>query len=199
MGNVKKSVAERTRHKRLYERRVNKRQMQKQESKVDLGKVLDAGLVVTKSSETESEVHDTSNSSRLGDDTDTDDADNKPIYDEDLMAESTKNVDLKAQLQEKVFVITALKNELRKLKGNSVDTKFAKPPILGKPTLKPIRNQLVVRQPNAFKSERPKISKPRFASQVDVKNDLSKPITQHYLPKERKSAFVKPHHVIASS
>ncbi|GJT40404.1 hypothetical protein Tco_0940269 [Tanacetum coccineum] len=198
MGNVKKSVAERTRHKRLYERRVNKRQMQKQESKVDLGKVLDAGLVVTKSSETESEVQDTS-SSRLGDDTDTDDAYNKPIYDEDLMAESTKNADLKAQLQEKVFVITALKNELRKLKGNSVDTKFAKLSILGKPTLKPIRNQLVVRQPNAFKSERPKISKPMFASQVDVKNDLSKPVTQQYLPKERKSAFIKPHHVIASS
>ncbi|GKG31742.1 hypothetical protein Tco_0426692, partial [Tanacetum coccineum] len=35
MGNVKKSVAERTRHQRQYERRVNKRQMQMQESKID--------------------------------------------------------------------------------------------------------------------------------------------------------------------
>ncbi|GKD38833.1 hypothetical protein Tco_1259040 [Tanacetum coccineum] len=51
----------------------------------------------------------------------------------------------------------------------------------------------------AFKSERPRISKPRFASQVDVNNDLSKPVTTHYLPKERESAVVKPHHVIASS
>ncbi|GJU12928.1 hypothetical protein Tco_1135324 [Tanacetum coccineum] len=78
------------------------------------------------------------------------------------------NADLKAQIQEKVFAIAALKNELRKLKENSIDTKFAKTSVLGKPVLQPLINQLVVRQPNAFKSERPKISKPRFASQVDV-------------------------------
>nr|GEV22827.1 actin-binding, cofilin/tropomyosin type [Tanacetum cinerariifolium] len=55
MGNVKKLVAERTRHQRQYERRVNKRQMRMQESKVDTGKALDADLVVTKSSRTESQ------------------------------------------------------------------------------------------------------------------------------------------------
>ncbi|GJS88627.1 hypothetical protein Tco_0771263 [Tanacetum coccineum] len=109
------------------------------------------------------------------------------------------NADLKAQIQEKVFAIAALKNELRKLKGNSVDTKFAKTLILGKPVLKSLRNQSVVRQPNAFKSERPKISKPRFASQVDVEKDLSKPVTQHYLTKEKEYAFAKPNHMIASS
>ncbi|GJV12557.1 hypothetical protein Tco_1354098 [Tanacetum coccineum] len=43
------------------------------------------------------------------------------------------------------------------------------------------------------------MAEPRFASQVDVNNDLSKPVTTHYLPKERESAIVKPHHVIASS
>ncbi|GJS67439.1 hypothetical protein Tco_0682003 [Tanacetum coccineum] len=74
---------------------------------------------------------------------------------------SIENADLKAHLQEKVFAIAALKNELRKLKGNSVDTKFA--------------------------------------SQVDVKNDLSKPVTQHYFPKGREFAFSKPHHMITSS
>ncbi|GJY58620.1 hypothetical protein Tco_0458512 [Tanacetum coccineum] len=47
LGNVKKSVAERTRHQRQYERRVNKRQMQTQESKIDTGKALDADLVDT--------------------------------------------------------------------------------------------------------------------------------------------------------
>ncbi|GJZ47531.1 hypothetical protein Tco_0601363 [Tanacetum coccineum] len=159
MGNVKKSVAERTRHQRQYDRRANKRQIQTQESKVDTGKAVDADLVVTKSSGTESEVQDTS--SRSGNDTDNDDAEIRPIYDEEPMAEtyeelydyikktrvqtkdhidslivqlnnkSTDNVDLKAQIQEKVFAIAALKNELRKLKGNSVDTKresdFAKP------------------------------------------------------------------------
>nr|GEW83116.1 retrotransposable element Tf2 [Tanacetum cinerariifolium] len=125
--------------------------------------------------------------SRSGNDAHTDDADIRLIYDEDPMDE------------ERGFAIAALKNKLRKLTGNSVNTKFAKSSILGKPVLQPHRNQSVVRQPTAFKSERPRISKPRFASQVDVYNDLSKPVTTHYLPKERESAVVKPHHVIASS
>ncbi|GJZ95785.1 actin-binding, cofilin/tropomyosin type protein [Tanacetum coccineum] len=82
-----------------------------------------------------------------------------------------KNDEFKAQLQEKGFAIAALKNKLRKLKGNSVNTKFAKPSILGKP--------------------------PRFASQFDVHNELSKPVTTHYLSKGKESACAKPHHMIA--
>ncbi|GKD06349.1 hypothetical protein Tco_1181323, partial [Tanacetum coccineum] len=108
-----------------------------------------------------------------------------------------KNDDFKAQLREKGFAITALKNELRKLTGNSVNTKFAKSSILGKPDLQPRRNQSVVRQQTAFKSEQPRISKQRFASQVDVNNDLSKPVTTHYSPKERESVVSKPYHLIA--
>nr|GEW64677.1 hypothetical protein [Tanacetum cinerariifolium] len=108
------------------------------------------------------------------------------------------NADLKAQIQEKVFAIAALKNDLRKLKGNSVDTKFAKTSVLRKPVLQSLRNQSVVRQPNAFKSERPQMSKPRFASQVDLNNKFSRPETQHYLPKKRESVFEKPDHMIAS-
>ncbi|GJT90835.1 hypothetical protein Tco_1079680 [Tanacetum coccineum] len=315
LGNVKKSVAERTRHQRQYERRVNKRQMQTQESKIDTGKALDADLVNTESIRTDSTVQD--DNSRSGNDTDADDADIRPIYDEEPMAEvqltaecnifaigqqhteqpeiinkgrvdqypekcqvkshmldslpdnqtteyskqslesenillkkvvsqfqkdsrmeahcialelkyqnqalklgqhgqilneiSNKvkikkeidvletmniklehsvaklrkenetlkkhykdlydsikitrsntieqttyllvnNVDLKAQIQEKVFAIAALKNDLRKLKGNSIDTKFAKTSVLGKHVLQSLRNQSVVRQPNAFKS-----------------------------------------------
>ncbi|GKB78397.1 gag-pol polyprotein [Tanacetum coccineum] len=109
------------------------------------------------------------------------------------------NAELKAQIQEKVFAIAALKNDLRKLKGNSVDTKFDKTSVLGKPVLPSLRNQSVVRQPNAFKSARAQMSKQRFASQVDVNKNLSKPVTQHYLPKKTESAFAKPDHVIASS
>ncbi|GJV87987.1 hypothetical protein Tco_1531925 [Tanacetum coccineum] len=243
-----------------------------QASKIDTGKAIYADLVVTKSSETESEVQD--DSSRSGNDIDAEDADIRPIYDEEPMAEvqltaewqhgeilnetsnkakikkeivvlETKNielehsvaklrkendtlkkhykdlydsikitrsktieqitsllannVDLKAQIQEKVFAIATLKNDLRKLKGNSVDTKFAKTSVLGKPILQSLRNQSVVRQPNAFKSERPQMSKQRFASQVDVNNNLSRPVTQHYLPKRRESVFAKPDHMIASS
>ncbi|GKA53532.1 hypothetical protein Tco_0746847, partial [Tanacetum coccineum] len=85
------------------------------------------------------------------------------------------NADLKAQIQEKVFAIDALKNDLRKLKGN------------------------IVRQPNAFKSERPQMSKPWFASQVDVNHNLLRPVTQHYLPKRSESVFSKHNHMIASS
>ncbi|GJW63856.1 hypothetical protein Tco_0115740 [Tanacetum coccineum] len=107
-----------------------------------------------------------------------------------------QNAEFKAQLQEKGFVIAALKNELRKLTGNTMNTKFSKSSILGKPVLQPCRNQLVVRQPIAFKSERPRISKPRYASQVDVNNDLPKPVTTHYLPKGKESAYAKPHHMI---
>ncbi|GJZ65236.1 hypothetical protein Tco_0621932 [Tanacetum coccineum] len=109
------------------------------------------------------------------------------------------NVDLKAQIQEKVFAIAALKNDLRKLKGNRVDTKFAKTSVFGKPVLQSLRKQYVVRQPNAFKSESPQMSKPRFTSQVDMSNNLSRPVTQHYLPKRRESVSAKPDHIITSS
>ncbi|GJZ02382.1 hypothetical protein Tco_0520343 [Tanacetum coccineum] len=91
---------------------------------------------------------------------------------EQLNKKSNENADVLAQIQKKGFAVAALKNELRKLTGNSVNTKFTKPSILGKPVGQPLKNQSVVRQPTAFKSERPRISKPRFASQVDVNNNL---------------------------
>nr|GEW26208.1 hypothetical protein [Tanacetum cinerariifolium] len=116
-----------------------------------------------------------------------------------LNCKLVENTDLKAQIQEKVFVNVALKNELRKFKGNSVGTKFAKTSILGKPVLQPPRNQSIVRQPNAFKSERTNFSKPRFASHVDVNNVFSKPVTPYYFPKVRESTPAKPHHVNAPS
>ncbi|GJW09846.1 integrase, catalytic region, zinc finger, CCHC-type containing protein, partial [Tanacetum coccineum] len=87
-----------------------------------------------------------------------------------INSKTIENANLKAQIQEKVFANVALKNELRKLKGNSVDTKFTKPSSLRKP----------------------------FASQVDVNNVLSKPVTPYYLPKVRESVIAKPYHVIAS-
>ncbi|GJZ13095.1 hypothetical protein Tco_0548325 [Tanacetum coccineum] len=192
--------------------------MQTTKDKVDSSKALDASLVDIESSGTALKEQDTS--SKLGNDTHADDADIGPIYDEEPMAKHykelydsikttrAKNIEhttslianndkFKAQLQEKGFAIAALKNKLRKLTRNSVNTKFAKSSILGKPALQPRRNQSVVRQPTAFKSERPRFSKQRFASQVDVNNDLSKPVTTHYLPKERESVVAKPHHMIA--
>ncbi|GJT26853.1 retrovirus-related pol polyprotein from transposon TNT 1-94 [Tanacetum coccineum] len=63
MANVKKSVAERTHHKRQYDRRMKERQMYSRESKVVSSKALDASLVVTECSETKSDEHITRSSS----------------------------------------------------------------------------------------------------------------------------------------
>ncbi|GJZ76313.1 retrovirus-related pol polyprotein from transposon TNT 1-94, partial [Tanacetum coccineum] len=65
-----------------------------------------------------------------------------------INAKSVENSDLNAQLQEKVFAITALKNELRKLKGkNVVDTAVSKPnatiaPGMFKLDIEPISHRL---------------------------------------------------------
>ncbi|GJV96112.1 retrovirus-related pol polyprotein from transposon TNT 1-94 [Tanacetum coccineum] len=138
MESVKKSIDERAQHKREYESRVNERQIQTTKQKIDTSNALDSSSVIIESNGTELQKQDTS--SRSGND-----ADIRPIYDEEPMA------------------------------------------------------GFVVIQPTAFKSERPRISKPRFASQVDVNNDLSKPVTTHYLTKESESVVAKPHQVIASS
>ncbi|GJV66207.1 hypothetical protein Tco_1477035 [Tanacetum coccineum] len=79
------SINKRALHKREHDSRVNERQMQTTEEKVDTSKALDASLVDTKSSGTESVEQDTS--SRSGNDAHADDADIKPIYDEEPMAE----------------------------------------------------------------------------------------------------------------
>ncbi|GJZ32561.1 hypothetical protein Tco_0577997 [Tanacetum coccineum] len=63
MESVKKSIDERAQLKRQYDRRVNKRLMQMQESKVVSSKALDASLVVTECSGTKSDEHITSSSS----------------------------------------------------------------------------------------------------------------------------------------
>ncbi|GJW77173.1 retrovirus-related pol polyprotein from transposon TNT 1-94 [Tanacetum coccineum] len=112
---------------------------------INIIKALDDGLVVTKSSGTKSNKQDTSSS--LGNDTThAVDANIIPVNDQEPLAEKTRvqtkehndsliaqlnqnsneNADLKAQIQEKVFATAALKNELRKLKGNNCTTKFLK-------------------------------------------------------------------------
>nr|GFA40916.1 hypothetical protein [Tanacetum cinerariifolium] len=96
--------------------------------------------------------------------------------------------DLKAQLQDKGIVISELKKLIEKLKGKSVDTKFEK--------------SSVIRQPNAFKSQRPSVlgkpttfsnsfirkdfSKSTSVTQNNVSNDFSKPVTAQTLPSNKK-------------
>ncbi|GKF78132.1 hypothetical protein Tco_0230602 [Tanacetum coccineum] len=85
MESVKKSIGERAQHKREYESRVNERQIQTTEEKTNTSNALDASSVIIESNGTESKEQDTS--SRLGNDAHVDDADIRPIYDEEPIAE----------------------------------------------------------------------------------------------------------------
>nr|GFC67542.1 hypothetical protein [Tanacetum cinerariifolium] len=96
--------------------------------------------------------------------------------------------DLKAQLQDKGIVISELKKLIEKLKGKSMDTKIEK--------------LTVIRQPNAFKSQRPSVlgkpttfsnsfvrkdfSKSTSVTQNNESNDFSKPVTAQTLPTNKK-------------
>nr|GEW29279.1 hypothetical protein [Tanacetum cinerariifolium] len=104
---------------------------------------------------------------------------------------------LKAQLQDKNIPISDLKKLIEKIKGKSMDNNFKKQSILRKLPLQPIRNQPMVRQPTAYKSERSQLPRHQFASQVGVSHDLTKPVTLHYWPQVRKSSFSKPYDVNA--
>nr|GFA18088.1 retrovirus-related Pol polyprotein from transposon TNT 1-94 [Tanacetum cinerariifolium] len=73
-----------------------------------------------------------------------------------MMSKSFES-DLKAQLQDKGIVISELKKLMEKQKGKSMDTKFEK--------------SLVIRQPNAFKGQRPSVlGKPTTFSNSILKN-----------------------------
>ncbi|GKD72456.1 hypothetical protein Tco_1330738 [Tanacetum coccineum] len=79
MESLRESIQERAKHKQEYDRRMNDIMMQSKEGKVDSSKALDAGLVVTKSNETESERHVSSSRSRK--DTHAKDADINSVND----------------------------------------------------------------------------------------------------------------------
>ncbi|GJY21439.1 hypothetical protein Tco_0394005 [Tanacetum coccineum] len=92
--------------------------------------------------------------------------------------------DLKAQLQDKGIAISELKKLIEKMKGKSVETKFEK--------------SSVIRQPNAFKSQRQSIlgkpatfsdslaktdfSKSKSVTTKNVSHDFSKTVTAQILP-----------------
>nr|GEV55187.1 hypothetical protein [Tanacetum cinerariifolium] len=116
-----------------------------------------------------------------------------------LMLAPESDEDLKAQLQDKGIVISELKKLIEKLRGKSVNTKFEK--------------SSVIRQPNAFTSQRPSIlgkpttflnsferkdfSKSKYVTQNNVSNDFSKPVTAQTLPPNKKS-ILKNTNVLAS-
>ncbi|GKB79371.1 retrovirus-related pol polyprotein from transposon TNT 1-94, partial [Tanacetum coccineum] len=82
-------------------------------------------------------------------------------------------------------------------KGTSTNTKFANQSTERKPSLQPLRNNFIVRQPNAFQSERTKFSITRVPQKVDETNDLSNPVTSNSVPTPQESKVVKNDNVIA--
>ncbi|GJX40148.1 retrovirus-related pol polyprotein from transposon TNT 1-94 [Tanacetum coccineum] len=82
-------------------------------------------------------------------------------------------------------------------KGTSANTKFANQSIMGKPFSQPIRNNFVMRQPNAFKSDHSKFSNNQDPHKVDKTNDLSKPVTSNSVPITKESSVVKNDNVLA--
>ncbi|GJU75241.1 hypothetical protein Tco_1272311 [Tanacetum coccineum] len=82
-------------------------------------------------------------------------------------------------------------------KGTSTNTKFANQSTERKPSFQSLRNNFVVRQPNAFQFERPKFSKTRVPQKVDETNDLSNLVTSNSIPTPQESKVVKNDNVIA--
>nr|GEX66269.1 hypothetical protein [Tanacetum cinerariifolium] len=85
MESIKKSIDERSQHKREYSR-VNKSQMQSKKGKVDSSKELDASLAITECSRTKSDKQDTSSNS-WNCIAHAVDADSKPVNDQVPFAE----------------------------------------------------------------------------------------------------------------
>ncbi|GKB14442.1 hypothetical protein Tco_0848365 [Tanacetum coccineum] len=90
--------------------------------------------------------------------------------------------DSKAEKDQFLKEINHLRNQLENLKGKSVETKFDKSSILGKP---PSDKHLINSQ----------ISKSWFIPKIVVQKDLSKPVTAQSLPKNEKDQFLKKLHL----
>ncbi|GJX52192.1 hypothetical protein Tco_0280561, partial [Tanacetum coccineum] len=86
--------------------------------------------------------------------------------------------DSKAEKDQFLKEINHLRTQLENLKGKSVQTKFDKHSILGKP---PADKLLINSQ----------ISKSWFTPKVDVQKSLSKPVTTQSLPKNEKDQLLK--------
>ncbi|GKD28732.1 hypothetical protein Tco_1239510, partial [Tanacetum coccineum] len=93
--------------------------------------------------------------------------------------------------------IERLQAQLGDLKGTSTNTKFANESIERKPFLQSLSNQFVVRQPNAFRSERLNFSKTRILQKADKTHDLSNPVTSNSVPTTKESKVVDYNKVIA--
>nr|GEZ54669.1 hypothetical protein [Tanacetum cinerariifolium] len=97
--------------------------------------------------------------------------------------------DFKAQLQDKGIVISELKKLIEKIKGKSVDTKFEKSSVIRQPNAFKIQRPSVLGKPTTFSNSflRKDFSKSTSVTQTHVSNDFSKPVTAQTLPTNKKS------------
>ncbi|GJX32735.1 hypothetical protein Tco_0242590 [Tanacetum coccineum] len=106
--------------------------------------------------------------------------------------------DLKAQLQDKGIAISELKKLIEKMKGKSVETKFEKPSVIRQPNAFKSQRQSVLGKPATFSDSLAKtdFSKSKSVTTNNVSNDFSKPVTAQILPQNVKS-ILKNTNVIA--
>ncbi|GJR86952.1 retrovirus-related pol polyprotein from transposon TNT 1-94 [Tanacetum coccineum] len=102
-----------------------------------------------------------------------------------------ENAKIRAQLFDKVS------EQKDTTKGTSINTKFANQSTVRKQFLQSLRNKSVVRQPNAFQSERPTFSKTQVPQMVDKTNDLSNPVTSNSVPTTKEPKVIENDKVIA--
>ncbi|GJW00237.1 hypothetical protein Tco_1555488 [Tanacetum coccineum] len=219
MESVKKSIDERAQHKREYDSWVNERQMQTTEEKVDTSKALDASLVDTKSSGTELKVQDTRSISR--NDAHADDANIRPIYDEEPMAkvQMTAEINVFATGQQHTeqpefnnegkvdqnaeqchdtchFPAKLIDNQSTKLSNQSLESEN----ICLKKTVTQFQKDFLRMEAHCvnleLKYQNQALKEGQHGQFSKVKSNEAK--IKHDID-ERESVVVKPHHVIASS
>ncbi|GJU02486.1 hypothetical protein Tco_1112824 [Tanacetum coccineum] len=163
-------------------------------------KSIDERALHKRDSETTFEKSDECNSS--GNDTDTDDTNIKPVYDEEPMADVqlTAECNVVAKEQQHAKQLDLINEERVYQDAKQCHDKR---PFLAKLT----KNKITKLSHQSLKSENSRLKNTvaqeyvifAFASHVGVNNDLSKPVTPHSFPYIREYAFAKPNHVIAPS
>ncbi|GJT31215.1 retrovirus-related pol polyprotein from transposon TNT 1-94, partial [Tanacetum coccineum] len=105
---------------------------------------------------------------------------------------------LKAQLQDKGIAISELKKLIEKMKGKSVETKFEKSSVIRQPNAFKSQRQSVLGKPAIFSDslEKKDFSKSKSVTKNNVTNDFLKLVTAQILPQNIKS-ILKNTNVIA--
>ncbi|GJU23625.1 ribonuclease H-like domain-containing protein [Tanacetum coccineum] len=192
MDYVKKSIEKRALHKMEYDSRVNERLTQTTEEKVDSSKVLDDSLVIIESNGTESQQQDTS--SRSGNDAHVDDADIRPIYNEEPVDEVQTTAEIN------VFAIGQQHTEQPELNNEGEVDQNAEqchdtcplPATLTDNQTTKLSNQSLESENIRLKNTVAHFQKLEFQNHglppnVDVNKELVKPVTTHHLPKGKRS------------